>query len=116
MKLTRSTYNQKPVVQEKKTNTLTAAQKELYILDMNCVAPVGKYSGKSMHWIKANDSSYWLWMEREDIAWSWNCIKLKTDALSPKKETNQWKPFRSEIGEIWLCLQEYEQQTTPSIW
>jgi hypothetical protein len=114
MKLTRSTYNQKPV-QEKKTSTLSAAQKELYVYDYEAILQMGKNRGQTLGWVKKYDPSYYTWMENGDIIWEWGLITMKQDALSPKKETNQWKPLRTESG-IWLCLQEYEQQTTPSIW
>lgn len=100
MKLTVKSQ-QKPI--EYEPENLTKSQRDLYIVQMEMEAPVGRYAGKTLNWIK-----------RDNIAYSWNCIRLKNDAM--KVQVNKVKVYVNESGEQWLGIREIEQKTKPSQW
>jgi len=109
MKLARK-ESYKPVYQEKPKEyhadgNLSQSQKDLFDIDMQGVCDRGKYKGKTLEWVKKNDSSYWQWILDNDIAYEWLLITLKGSRIMKKpKKQNMWEPFITLSGECWMGL------------
>lgn len=79
----------------------------IYELDPSAVLPYGKFVGKTVSHIQANEEWYWNWMVETDVLAAWGLLELR----------EQKKPYSSyvdDVGSRWLGLMVYDRKTTPA--
>ena len=80
-----------------------------YELDVSATIPYGKNIGKTLGWLIQHDTSYYEWLEKEQLFGSWGLVKQKQQ---------QVKTLHTEVGDRWIELVEYNIPTAsaPSSW
>lgn len=58
-----------------------------YVVDYEADIPNGKFSGKTLQWVKDNDQNYFSWMIKEGMIAKWGLIRTKESVI--REQTNE---------------------------
>jgi len=72
---------------------------KLYELDMDKLLPFGKYSGRTLGYVKEIDDWYFSWMEEKAVFGDWGLVKLRKE---PQKLNNE--QYNPSVSETWSYM------------
>lgn len=80
--------------QQKTTVAVSSYNKSAFDINLLAIIPVGKFKGRTVEYVMANEAWYWKWVLENELQGKWNLIKLKKSTVIVNKP--KWDQLYSE--------------------
>ena len=77
-----------------------------YELDPAAQLPYGKFIGRTVEYIQANEEWYWSWLMDNNLLGSWGLVR--------EREQQKPRAMGTEVGDMWMCLVVYDRPSIPA--